>query len=146
MYNRIDEYANPAETMETMARLSATTHPHKGISNSRFFPRLGSMKPWLQAVAAFLCGVPLFGGATIEGTVPLTSEATAPASGERYQIKSSAAVGKPDPVQAVVYLEGDFPKGTAASPHRGTGSKTLSIHLRGHSHSKRDAGGVSELR
>lgn len=69
-----------------------------------------AMNKMPAAMAALLAAVPLFAGATIEGTVGIRAEARAPASSGRYQIKASAPVGQPDAIQAVVYLEGDFPK------------------------------------
>jgi plastocyanin len=53
-----------------------------------------------------------FAAATIEGqlNLPEPKAATPPASSGRYQIKASSAPAAPEPVQAVVYLEGDFAK------------------------------------
>jgi len=47
------------------------------------------------------------GGARIEGTVALGSAGPKPAPVSRYQAKTP--VGPPEPVSAVVYLEGNFP-------------------------------------
>jgi plastocyanin len=71
------------------------------------------MKRLQTAVGALWCGASLFAGATVEGVVELPVESKGPASSGRYQIKASSPVGKPDPIQAVVYLEGDFPKAAA---------------------------------
>lgn len=67
------------------------------------------------ALASALLAAPAFAGATIEGTVAIQIESRPPASSGRYQIKTSTAVAPPDPVQAVVYLEGDFPKASGTN-------------------------------
>jgi plastocyanin len=71
------------------------------------------MKFLCLSFAGLLCAASLFAGATVEGTVGSVAVLNTPASGERYQIKASG-VAKPEPISAVVYLEGDFPK--AAQP------------------------------
>lgn len=54
----------------------------------------------------------LMANAGIEGKLALPEQKTqtGPASSARYQIKASSAAGQAEPLQAVVYLEGDFPK------------------------------------
>src|SRR5688500_15979537 len=49
--------------------------------------------------------------AAIEGKIALPEQkpSTGPASSARYQIKASSAPAEAEPIQAVVYLEGDFP-------------------------------------
>lgn len=51
-----------------------------------------------------------FAAASIEGTVslPAAKASAAPASAGRYQIKASTAPAEAEPIQAVVYLDGDF--------------------------------------
>lgn len=59
-----------------------------------------------------------FGGATIEGTVALPPATTSPsAAAAKYQINTSGTVAKPEPPEAVVYLEGNF---GAPAPKQGT--------------------------
>ncbi|HYE32584.1 MAG TPA: hypothetical protein VEH27_14240 [Methylomirabilota bacterium] len=54
-------------------------------------------------------------GGTIEGVVPLTASASAPAaSAGRYQVKASGPIAAPQPSVAIVYLEGAFAPSTAA--------------------------------
>lgn len=68
------------------------------------------MKAIRTALAAALCSAPLWAGAMIEGVVERVRQSMTPASAERYGITASTKAAKPESVQAVVYLEGDFPK------------------------------------
>ena len=64
---------------------------------------------WSIAVV-FLCSAELFAGATIEGVVPLPAAPKKPPKDARYQVQTSAPIGKPEPIKAVVYLVGTFPE------------------------------------
>src|SRR5688572_30303411 len=57
-----------------------------------------------------LAGRSLSAGAIVEGNVPRAAGAKIPASSGRYK-PTVDPIGKPDPLRAVIFLEGDFPKG-----------------------------------
>jgi plastocyanin len=67
-------------------------------------------------VAGVLATASTATAATIEGVVTLPPTVAAPVANPRYPTAANYAVGPPDPPAAIVYLEGDFPLSSGATP------------------------------
>jgi plastocyanin len=61
-----------------------------------------------------LCGVAARAETALEGTVELPKTRSTPVAAKRYEIVTRGGVLAPSPPLAVVYLEGNFPKSSAA--------------------------------
>jgi plastocyanin len=73
------------------------------------------MKRVAVAFYALLFGTSLYAGATIEGVVQKAAGAKSAATTTGRYKPTADPVGKPDPIRAAIYLEGDFPKTNATT-------------------------------
>src|SRR5439155_9917835 len=79
-------------------------------------------EPFARLCALTLFGMlaafpaPAHGAAAVEGTVTLPERPPPPAPNPRYQVKTGAAVGPPDPPAAVVLLEVPVRLASAGAP------------------------------
>jgi plastocyanin len=74
---------------------------------------MNARRGWLWAGLLALLAAGVTSAASIEGHVVLPKTRATPVVNQRYEIVAKAGVLSTNPPLAVVYLEGDFPKGAA---------------------------------